>query len=551
MSTLKRSQKLCPKCGEKNYIRQFNCKKCNFEFPKKDKSNIQNSSIEQFFFKMPISEDIKKNKREKKTKKDNNIIDLNEVEDSFDKKEKGDLEKDTKTNRSINNDNSSASYIQMQNAKLKEFLNKLESKGVNNTDFSQIITNKDNYVKIKYNQAFIKQNSIEKVIESISFPSASVFPPCSLDINSLEGINSFFISILYRDENQINYLNNIIIYLGDNNQEIVNIYQSKNTEEKEENYKLLYNQNINTYIIACIDKTLLYTVSYKNILQCNLIKINSGINNSLFSTSKMLEIFKITSKNQITKNDFNLSYDKNQIRVLLSDSENNIFYYLYDLNSDENNESSNNNKNIKLIGIYDFLFLYKITDIKFLNVKNFPESQNDMFYFMTSSRDGLLYILNNMGDIIFQHKTNQTWITQCTYDSLHNILLFLTNFDDKIIGVKFNVAKDPIIKRIPKTNNPYYCQMTPFMDKIFYLDDQNNIYYLSTFIIEDMFKSSKFKKKNEYKPKLFYSLLNDDTKPSFLNKFKLLANNKTIDCNKTEKILIVLIYNKEIRFVYL
>ena len=72
-------------------------------------------------------------------------------------------------------------------------------------------------MKIKYNQAFIKQNSTEKVIESISFPSASVFPQCSIDINSIEGIKSFFISILYRDENQINYLNNIIIYLGDNN----------------------------------------------------------------------------------------------------------------------------------------------------------------------------------------------------------------------------------------------------------------------------------------------------------------------------------------------
>jgi hypothetical protein len=50
----------------------------------------------------------------------------------------------------------------MQNAKLKEFLNKLESKGVTNNNFTQIITNKDNYVKIKYNQAFIKQNSTEK-----------------------------------------------------------------------------------------------------------------------------------------------------------------------------------------------------------------------------------------------------------------------------------------------------------------------------------------------------------------------------------------------------
>ena len=72
-------------------------------------------------------------------------------------------------------------------------------------------------MKIKYNQAFIKQNSTEKVIESISFPSASVFPLYSFDISSIEGINSFFILILYRDENQISYLNNIIIYLGDNN----------------------------------------------------------------------------------------------------------------------------------------------------------------------------------------------------------------------------------------------------------------------------------------------------------------------------------------------
>ena len=93
--------------------------------------------------------------------------------------------------------------------------------------------------------------------------------------------------------------------------------------------------------------------------------------------------------------DFNIVYEKFQIRVLLSDSENNIFYYLYDLNNKENT-NENKNKNIKLIGIYDFLFLYKITDIKFLNVKNFPDNQNDTFYFCATSRDGLIYILNNL-----------------------------------------------------------------------------------------------------------------------------------------------------------
>ena len=432
----------------------------------------------------------------------------------------------------------------MQNIKLKEFLELLEKKGEINNEFIEITSDKDKYIKINYEQ--IKSGgNIDNNINSIKFPSASVFPSCSFDIHSLEGINTFFISILFRDEKQINILNNIIIYIGDNNEKVINIYQNKNNEEKEENYKLLYNQNITTNILSCNDKTLLYSLSYKNILQCNIITINSDN-----SSSKILEIFKISSKNLITKMDFNIVYEKFQIRVLLSDSENNIFYYLYDLNNKENT-NENKNKNIKLIGIYDFLFLYKITDIKFLNVKNFPDNQNDTFYFCATSRDGLIYILNNLGDIIFQHKTNQTLITQCIYDSLHNILLFLTNFDDKIVGVKFNVAKDPIIKRIPKTDNPYYCQMTPFMDKFLYLDDKNNIYYLSTFIIEDMFKSSKFKKKSEYKPQFLYSIIDDDAKPSFLNKFKLLGNNKRIDCNKNEKILITLIYNKEIRFVYL
>ena len=553
MSSLKRSQKFCPKCKEKNYIRQFFCKNCHYEFPKKDKSNIQNSSIEQFFFKMPISTE---NKKSKITKKENQIIDiieLDEEEEESVKIKNTYKKKNTKKCKSIknvknSNNNLSKSFNEIQNKKIKEFLELLAGKGEANNDFIEVISDKEKYIKIKYDSINNGENLIENCINSILFPSASVFPPCSFDIHSLEDINSFFISLFYRDEKQINILNNIIIYKKNKLKGLIKVYQNKNSEEKEEDLKLLYNQNINTNILECDDKNILYILSFKNILQCNLMEIN--LDNS---TSKILEIFKISSKNLITKMDFNVIYDKYQIRVLLSDSENNIFYYLYDLpnKEDNNNFYENKNKNIKLIGIYDYLFLYKITDIKFLNVRNFPETQNDIFYYMASSRDGLLYILNNLGNIIFQHKTNQTWITQCTYDSLHNILLFLTNFDDKVVGVKFNVAKDPIIKRIPKTNNPYYCQMTPFMDKFLYLDDKSNIYCLSTFIIEDMFKSSKFKKKNEYKPQFLFSLLNDVAKPSFLNKFRILGNNKNIICNQNEKILLALIYNKEIRFVLL
>ena len=180
-----------------------------------------------------------------------------------------------------------------------------------------------------------------------------------------------------------------------------------------------------------------------------------------------------------------------------------------------------------------------------------PDSSSENFFFMASSRDGFLYILNNLGYIIFQHKTNQTWITQCIYDSYHNILLFLTNFDDKIIGAKFNVNKDPIIKRIPNTNNPYCIQMTPFMDRIFYLDNNDSIYCLSTFIIEDMFKASKLKKRSDYKPVFVYKL-DDKDNNMFLNKFKLIGNNKSVSCDKNDKsIILPLFYNKEIKFVYI
>jgi len=520
MSSLKRSQKLCPKCGEKNFIRQFKCKFCKYEFPKKDKTVIHNSSIEQFFFKMPNN-----------INNDNNIINIDEdieeekeKNENIEKKEKK-IEKKENTEYILNKNN----IIENKNSKMNQFFKLLEKKGKINKDFLKI-DNIEKYIKINYNKLENGQNDVNKEIKSIIFNTASVFPSPSFDIYSIDGINSYFISLLFREEKQINTLTNIIIYFNENNKKEINIYQNNSEEE---NPGLLYNQDIITQIISCNENYLLYSISYKNIVQVNLI-----------NSSKNLEILKITTKNLITKIDFNIVQEKSQIRIILSDSENNIFYYLYEANNFINS-------NIKLIGIYDFLFLYKITDIKFLNIKDLPENQNENFYFMTSSRDGLLYILNNLGDIIFQHKTNQTWITQCLYDSFHNILLFLTNFEDKIVGVKFNIAKDPIIKRIPKTDNTYCLQMTPFMDKIFYLDDQNNIYYLSTYIIEDMFRASKSKKKNDYKPKLVYKL-EDKDKHMFLNKFKLIGNNKNITYDINNKnICLALLYNKEIKFVYI
>ena len=531
MSNLKRSQKLCPKCGKKNFIRQFNCSSCNFEFPKKDKSHSQNCSIEQFFFKMP---NIVKSEN-KNNKADNIIINLDEEEEERSAKSLSRGRK-KKNVENIEKKFDKDEIIEINSIKLNNFFSLLEKKGIKN----KILIEKNDEIE-KYIQINYENDLIKKRINSIVFQNASIFPPQSFDICPIDGINSFFISILFREENQIDILTNVIIHFNkDSANSKIKVYQNESKEENKEDTKLLYNQSISTQIIACNDVYLLYSITYKNILQCNLVNFSSNNQNNL-------EIFKITSKNLITKTDFNIDHSKDEIRILFSDSENNLFYYLYDQKNIDNSNSSN----LKLIGIYDYLFLYKITDIKFLNVKNKTEYQNDIFFFMVSSRDGLLYILNNLGDIIFQHKTNQTWITQCLYDCIHNLILFLTNFDDKIVGVKFNVNKDPIIKRIPNTNNTYCIQMTPFMDKVYYLDEESKIYYLSTYIIEDMFKASKLKKGNDYNPKFVYKLEEKD-KNMFLNKFKLIGNNKSIRYDKNNKnILMAFYYNKDVKFVYI
>ena len=528
MSSLKRSQKLCPKCGKINFIRQFSCKFCNYEFPKRDKSLFQNSSIEQFFFKMPLNVENtnKKKDNDNSAKIKKEIEPIRSRSESRIKERYGDKQELTFNKNEI---------IEINKTKLDQFFKLLEKKGIINNIFIEKNMNLEKYIKINN-----ELNVNKWKVNSILFPSASIFPPLSFDICTIDGINSYFISALFREENQINILTNVIIKFNkDNANQKIKIFQNECKEETEETKKLLYNQNINTKIISCNEDYLLYSLTYKNILQCNIIK-------SFQNSQNNLEIFKISSKNLIIETDFNLFQSKNQIRILLSNVENTIFYYLYEI-SDDNPKP----EKVKLIGIYDFLFLYKITNIKFLDVKGMPDSSSENFFFMASSRDGFLYILNNLGYIIFQHKTNQTWITQCIYDSYHNILLFLTNFDDKIIGAKFNVNKDPIIKRIPNTNNPYCIQMTPFMDRIFYLDNNDSIYCLSTFIIEDMFKASKLKKRSDYKPVFVYKL-DDKDNNMFLNKFKLIGNNKSVSCDKNDKsIILTLFYNKEIKFVYI
>ena len=78
---------------------------------------------------------------------------------------------------------------------------------------------------------------------------------------------------------------------------------------------------------------------------------------------------------------------------------------------------------------------------------------------------------------------------------MYNIIIFLTNFDDKMVGIKLSNNKEPIIKRIPQTNNPYLIENNNLDNTLYYLDSKNNIFSIKTYLIDDMFKTSKSKKK--------------------------------------------------------
>ena len=232
MSNLKRSQKLCPKCGGKNFIRQFKCNFCSYEFPKKDKSRSQNASIEQFFFKMPmIKNDFKNDKNE--------IINLNEDEEELSVKSKSRRrkEKSGEKKEKIFDKNE---IIENNKIRLNKLFILLEKQGIPNNLFiekNDNIGNIEKYIQINYD------DSTKKRINYISFPTSSIFPYQSFDICPVNGINSYCISILFREENNINILTNIIIYFNiDNANQKIKKYIKMNQKTKQKN-------QLNYYII--------------------------------------------------------------------------------------------------------------------------------------------------------------------------------------------------------------------------------------------------------------------------------------------------------------
>ncbi len=455
MSILKRSQKLCPKCNEKNPIRSYICKKCKYQYPKKEKELKEKNTLEQFLLKKREPENI------------------------------------------------TTPFKNLKISPLKLIINEDEYNESNN--FILINENVDNIIKINVENLECIFN-IKNIAQCLkySFDTFSIFKEIYLSIifQNIED-NKIYCSFIKTEG--INFLNKFLFQYKTNDNQVYyrNIFTKIFYQKQKENQ---------IFVIHIID----------NQLYCLIFN---------YSSQKLTEMFFIEKKYLILK--FDILYNSNYtIQILFSDSNNKIFYYLF----------SQTNKEIKCLGIYENHFQNKITNLKILKVRQ--KSSENIFYFSACSRDGLLLILDNNDNVLFKHKNYQTWITQIDYDASHDIILFLTNFNDKMVGIKLTNKKEPIIKRINDTVNPYYIYVNDIDEKIYFLDYQGNIFSIRTILIEDMFKTSKLKKKDEYKPKLEYKIP-DSKKEIFLNKAYVL---RLFD-KKEEKKIAVVQYENSINFI--
>lgn len=450
MDSLKRSQKYCTQCNEKNAIRSFKCKKCGYDFPQKQKKELtsnQQSQLEQFLTKktiMPIDKCLTGSKSPKKKIDDNTSIKENQKKSFF---------------SSIKCLYPICNFIQVDDHNAKFLIEITES--VNNKTLQIKLNNVSQCIRFSFDCLTTMTNTI-----------------CLIGFLSKE-INHVYYSLINIEKLSV-ISKHIFTYNNSDNHYNDNNFQTKdNRSYYSIIVKLIANNPFDIFIIVI--EAALYCLCYNQ------------------TNNDQVQLFSINKRFPISKLDANYDSKAKTIKLLLSDSNNQIFYYIYTL--DDKIQS-----NPKLLGVFDSHFQSKITDIRFLNIQE--ALSDNMTYFAACSRDGVIKIIDVNNTTVFKHKTYQAWITQLFFDNKKDILFFLTNYDDKIVGIKLSNKKEPIIKRVINTNNPQCGLVCDIDDKLYYLDYQGCVYEVKTFLIEDMFKTSKSKKKTEYEPKKICQLNN-------------------------------------------
>lgn len=235
-----------------------------------------------------------------------------------------------------------------------------------------------------------------------------------------------------------------------------------------------------------------------------VVSLENKIMTFFYLEGKIFQINDTHLNEDILMVDITLDTD-NTLKIISFDCNNQIYLHQCDLNDKVNFPPP-----LNLISIYSRQFTSRITDLQFLNVStNLKGPDGEKIgkkYFCASSRDGILKIFDTSScdEVLFKYKSNQTWVTRFTYDSKTEFLFILTNLADKVIGVKFSSLKEPVIKRVCKTDNPIYVSYQSLCNKLFYLNNKGEIYSVDNVILDDMFKTYKSKKKDEYDPELFY-----------------------------------------------
>ena len=273
-SSLKRSQKLCPQCKEKNPIRSFKCKKCSFDFPQKEKKTnqlSQKNTLEQYLAR--------------KTYRDEDVV----VPTPIPKLE----------NNSI---------IDIQNFTERNFI-------YETSNCFEFISNSDN----NSNVIILKDN--DKQIK-IQFPSISFCTTYSFDcVNAFKTIyaSTFFLS----DNNSI-YLS--LISLEELTSKCSLLYQYKPSSSVEEKFyfsiisKIVQSQkNPECFFIICI---------VDNILYCLLPSISKHPQNEV-KDNEIKSVFTINKNYPILKVDAVYDDTSKSIKLIISDCNNQIFFYIF------------------------------------------------------------------------------------------------------------------------------------------------------------------------------------------------------------------------------
>jgi len=458
MNKLKRSEKFCPSCKCKNPIRTFNCKQCSYAFPQKDNPN-------------------KKPKKEKSKKQNECFLDIKGEKTSSENKISFFKKVETFEQSDVINKKILSKYIE-ENLKFRknpEFKEIIDASNVSE-HFDLLMNENEVEIKLKdqnlcenYHYDFTRLYSNSNLIGSIAHFSIK--------------LNKFVLSVFQFSDFSHD--------IGINPNNLINFYPLKLVSShciiiENDEYE------INRYSLKFLNSTPILLLARNNFLRIFLYNNDTGIN----------LLYKIDFKEFINSFDCIISCD-NQIKIVTSDYNNTIFLHIIPLTDEKINKFSTFEPILSLI--YEKQFSNKITHLKFLPFSEEISPNNEKNFFCCSSREGLTKFFDTINPLSysFRHKTSELWVSTFSYDKLNNILYYMTNVGEKIHGIKFftDELKDPLVKKIPNTENSIYFLKDTITDRLYFQNKNGKISYIDSVNINEMFVN--YKKKIKYNIKVY------------------------------------------------